>query len=384
MNKEQPNTLALAGATSSETFASASPHILPKVNIDHILALTDDTGMFQHAVFNIPDYREGYTTDDNARAVLLSVLLESEPGELSRQINKHTPRYLGLMWYAYNPKTGRFRNFLSYNRNWLESAGSEDSHGRSLMALGTVLGRSQSPSRRGIAERLFHIALPATLSFTSPRAWAFTLLGVNEYLRRFPDNALIKATGEILANRLLELYKATASPEWQWFEDVVTYCNPRLSQAMLVSGAWLARPEMTRTGLASLEWLAALQRSENGIFSPIGSNGFYKRGGVPARFDQQPIEAYSMISACFDAYRTTRERAWLTEAQRAFGWFFGRNDLGLPLYDPETGGCHDGLHSDRINENQGAESTIAFHLAVIEMQALEKTDASLNQFYPLR
>jgi len=299
-------------------------------------------------------------------------MMEGTSGEVNRQIDKHAPHYVGLLWYAYNPETGRFRNFLSYSRVWLESTGSEDSHGRSLMALGTVLGRSHSESMCGIAERLFHIALPATLSFTSPRAWAFTLLGINEYRKRFPDNALVKATGEILANKLLDIYQSTASSDWHWFEDIVTYCNPRLSQAMIVSGEWLSRPKMTEAGLKSLAWLAEIQRSENGNFSPVGSNGFYKRNGFQAHFDQQPIEAYTMISACFDAFRATSEVSWKTEAQRAFSWFLGRNDLGIPLYDPTTGGCHDGLHSDRINENQGAESTIAFQLALLEIQTMQK------------
>jgi hypothetical protein len=372
MNNKGISSVTSISAMISENHATGySPLVLPEINIDHVIALTDDTGIFQHAVFSIPDYREGYTTDDNARAVLLSVMLESVPGETPLQINKYAPRYLGMLWYAYNPETGRFRNFLPYNRVWKETAGSEDSHGRALMALGTVLGRSQSEERCGIAERLFHIALPVVLGFTSPRAWAFTLLGINEYLKRFPDNALVKATGEILAKRLLALYLATSSPEWQWFENIVTYANPRLSQALIVSGIWLSHTEMINAGLTSLEWLAAIQRSESGNFSPIGSNGFYKRNGIPAHFDQQPIEAFSMISACLDAYQFTREHRWKEEAQRTFGWFLGLNDLGMPLYDAATGGCHDGLHSDRINENQGAESTIAFHLSLLEMQSLQ-------------
>ena len=379
MNYDEQMPPVSAGIGGSDHHGTASPFPVPELNIAHIIALTDDTGMFQHAVFTLPDYREGYTTDDNARAVILSVLLEETSDAITRQIDIMAPRYLGLLWYAYNTETGRFRNFLSYSREWLETTGSEDSHGRSLMALGTVLGRSLSQSRRGIAERLFHIALPAALSFTSPRAWAFTLLGINEYRKRFPDNALVKATGEILANKLLGIYQATVSAEWQWFEERATYCNPRLSQAMIVSGEWLERPEMMQAGIDSLAWLAALQRSENGNFSPVGSNGFYTRGGVPARFDQQPIEAYTMIAACADAYRVTSELAWKTESQRAFGWFLGRNDLGISLYDPATGGCHDGLHSDRINENQGAESTIAFHLALLEIRALKKEFTSTDQ-----
>jgi hypothetical protein len=183
-----------------------------------------------------------------------------------------------------------------------------------------------------------------------------------------------------LAERLLALYHSHRSDEWRWFEDGLSYCNAALPHAMLMCGQWLANKAMAEAGLESLGWLADLQRSDasGGHFVPIGSNGFYQRGGKRARFDQQPVEAQAMISACLEAYRITGDKRWNKEAHRAFDWFIGRNDLNLPIYDPTTGGCRDGLHPDRPNENQGAESTLAFLQALLELRLAENTLISLE------
>jgi len=238
-----------------------------------------------------------------------------------------------------------------------------------------VLGRSAAPSLQRIAGRLFEQAMPAILDTTSPRAWAFAILGIHDYLRRFDGDRRAAQARDELAGRLLALYRACRSDEWRWFEDGLAYGNAVLSQAMLMCGQWLPNPEMRDVGLESLGWLAELQRSATpgGHFVPIGSDGFYRRGGERARFDQQPIEARAMVSACLEAYRGTRDDRWRREAHRAFEWFLGRNDLGLPLYDPDTGGCYDGLHPDRVNENQGAESTLAFLQALLELCLLENS-----------
>lgn len=347
------------------------PGELPILKLDHVRRLTDDTGILQHAIFSVPNYAEGYTTDDNARALILTTLLEEMGEEMAGEVDGLASRYLAFLWYAFHPATGRFRNFLSYDRRWLEEVGSEDSHGRALWALGTVLGRSERRGPRGLAGRLFEQALPAALEFTSPRAWAFTLIGVQEYLRRFYGDRAAQHVREVLAERLMELYRNTSSPDWPWFEDSLTYCNARLPQALLLCGQWMRRGDMMAVGLNSLEWLVSLQRSDQGHFVPIGSNGFYRRGGERARFDQQPVEAHDMVSACLEAYRMTGEPRWRKEAQRAFDWFLGRNDLRAPLYDPTTGGCRDALHADRLNQNQGAESTLAFLLSLVEMRLSE-------------
>jgi hypothetical protein len=204
-------------------------------------------------------------------------------------------------------------------------------------------------------------------AFTSPRAWAFCLLGIHEYLRGLPESAAALAAREVLARDLMHLWKNCATPDWPWFEPGATYDNARLSQALLLAGHAIKHAEMQDIGLKSLRWLVSIQTTPAGCFRPIGSNGFCVRGGARAHFDQQPVEAQAMISACLSAYHITCDPFWSREARRAFDWFLGRNDLSRPLYDPLTGGCADGLHPDRVNENQGAESTLAFHLALAEM-----------------
>ncbi|MGA3083778.1 MAG: glycosyltransferase family 4 protein [Thermodesulfobacteriota bacterium] len=343
---------------------------LPPLKLDHLHLMTDDTGMLQHASFTIPNYREGYSIDDNARALIVSTLLE-ELG--NREAFELASRYLAFIGYAFNTETGRFRNFMDYQRNWLEESGSDDSHGRTLWALGTVLGRSNSPALQSMAGWVFEQALPTILKTTSPRAWAFALIGIHEYLRRFEGDRRANQVRDELAGRLLTLYKNSRSDEWCWYEAGLTYCNAVLPQALLMCGQWIPNKAMTEAGLESLHWLADLQRADaaGGHFVPIGSNGFYHRGGERARFDQQPVEAQTMASACLEAYRSTGDEGWYKEARRAFQWFLGHNDLNLPVYDPTTGGCRDGLHPDRPNENQGAESTLAFLQTLLELRLAE-------------
>ncbi|MBU0638197.1 MAG: glycosyltransferase family 4 protein [Planctomycetes bacterium] len=349
--------------------AEGRPPTLPPLKLDHLKRLTDTTGILQHAVFAVPNYDEGYATDDNARALVLAVLLEESDDKATVAAARAlATTYLAFLWHAFEPQTGRFRNFMGYDRCWLEDVGSEDSHGRALWALGAAAGRSHDPRLRGAAARLFSQALPAALELSSPRQWAFSLLAIHEYLRQFYGDRPAQTAREVLAERLLELYRRTSSPEWPWFEDVVTYSNAKLPHALLLCGRWLARGDMTEAGLASLRWLADIQRSAEGYYMPIGNRGFYRRGGERARFDQQPVEAHTMVSACLEAYQVTGDEYWRTEARRAFDWFLGRNDLHLPLYDPTTGGCRDGLHPDRANQNEGAESTLAFLIGLVEMR----------------
>lgn len=346
---------------------------LPPLKLDHLRHLTDDTGILQHAIFTIPNYREGYTTDDNARALLVSVLLEELGNKGAAEL---ATRYLAFTWYAFNAETRRFRNFMDYQRNWLEESGSDDSHGRALWALGVVLGRSTTPALHDMAGRVFQQSLLAILETTSPRAWAFALIGIHEYLGRFAGDRRASQVQEELAGRLSSLYKDNRMDGWNWFEDKLTYCNAALSHAMLLCGESIPNPELTKIGLESLGWLAELQRAdtEGKHFVSIGSNGFYPRGGERARFDQQPVEAQAMVSACLEAYRITGKKSWQMEASRAFEWFLGRNDLHLPVYDATTGGCRDGLHSDRANENQGAESTLAFLQSLLELRLAESIE----------
>jgi glycosyltransferase involved in cell wall biosynthesis len=343
---------------------------LPPLKLDHLHHLTDDTGILQHAIFTIPNYQEGYATDDNARALMVCVLLDEVGNTEAIEL---ATRYLAFIWYAFNAETRRFRNFMDYQRHWLEASGSDDSYGRALWALGAILGRSNMPTLQNMAGRLFQQSLLAILETTSPRAWAFALIGIHEYLRRFTGDRRASQVQEELAGRLLSLYKDNRVDGWNWFEDKLTYCNAALPHAMLLCGQSLSNPVMTEAGLESLAWLAELQHADTDgkHFVPIGSNGFYQKGGERARFDQQPVEAQAMVSACLEAQRITGEKYWHTEARRAFEWFLGRNDLHLPVYDPTTGGCRDGLHPDRPNENQGAESTLAFLQSLLELRLAE-------------
>ena len=351
---------------------------LPKLNLEHLRLMTDDTGLIQHATYNVPNADEGYCVDDNVRALILMAHLETKTKSYDAVL---TTRYLAFVNHAFNPKTGRFRNFLSYNRHWLEEQGSEDSHGRTLWALGTVLGRSGNAGWRGLSCDLFLAALPVVERFTSPRAWAYTLLGLNEALRGSCCSESLTTMRNLLAQRLLAQFKSNASPDWPWLEESLTYANARLPQALLTSGQQMKNAEMIQVGLTSLEWLAWIQQSKEGWFSPIGSEGFFPRGGVPALFDQQPIEACGMVSACRSAFELTGKPQWMQEARRAFSWFLGVNVLQHTLYDPCTGGCADGLHPDRHNQNQGAESTLSFLQSLVEMSFTEPSHAPILRNY---
>jgi len=332
--------------------------------------MTDDTGMLQHAIFSVPNTREGYTTDDNARALIVSTRLDQTvPLERRAEQLDFSRRYLSFLGLAFHSDTGRFRNFLAYDRRWLEDVGSEDSHGRAIWGLGTVLGRSQNAGLRGAAGRLFEAALPAALTFSSPRAWAFSVLGLQAYLDWFPGDRAMQGLRNSLANRILDIYERSHSDTWHWFEKSLSYSNARLSQALIVAGSRSNNKRMMAAGIESLEWLIAIQHcGDADTFVPIGSSGTFAEGAERARFDQQPVEACATISACLEAFRLTHEEHWRDEAHRIFTWFLGKNDLQAPLYDATTGGCRDGLHPDRVNENQGAESTLSFLMALLEMQ----------------
>jgi glycosyltransferase involved in cell wall biosynthesis len=354
------------------------PAVLPDANLDHVGRLSDATGILQHASFSVPRYDDGYCLDDNARALLLVTIIEDAGTEDAKAIRALATRYLAFVNHAFNPDRGRFRNMMSYSRQWLDDCGSEDSHGRALWALGAVVGRSVEPGRQTLGGSLFHSALPAVEGFTSPRAWAYTLLGIDEYLRAFQGDRNVQAVRKTLSERLLDLYRTTSDLSWPWFEDRLTYCNARLSQALLISGKRMDHEEMLSVGLRSLEWLATLQSSDSGCFAPIGSNGFYVRGNEKAQFDQQPVEACVMVSACLDAHHVTGHARWAQRARHTFDWFLGDNALKEPLYDPSTGGCRDGLHPDRVNQNQGAESTLSFLIALLEMRAANRAGAATS------
>jgi glycosyltransferase involved in cell wall biosynthesis len=351
---------------------NSRPYELPPLRLDHVVRMSDGTGIFQHAIYNVPNFHEGYCTDDNARAYILCNMLDEIGGQPpAENLGQLATSYLAFLAAALDYQSGRFRNFMSHGRQWLEQAGSEDSHARALWAAGNGAGRSRIDGHRRLAAQLFDRGLAAVESFTSPRAWSFTLLGIHEYLRQSDSSPRIDAMRTLLTRKLVDLWNSHATENWPWFESSVTYDNARICQALLLSGQWMPHTEALRIGLESLRWLVSIQKTQAGYYRPIGSNGFYQRDGARADFDQQPVEAQAMVAACHEAFRATQDASWSREAKRAFEWFLGRNDLRLPLYDSSTGGCSDGLHKDRVSENQGAESTLAFHLALAEMTTAE-------------
>jgi hypothetical protein len=351
---------------------------LPEFKLSHLSRMTDSTGVFQHAVFSVPNFSEGYCTDDNARAFVLAVLL-GELGEEPENIRGLATTSAAFLHHAFDVKTRRFHNHMSFDRRWLDPHGSEDCHGRALWALGIGVGHSPLRSFQMMAGQLFALALPALTSFTSPRAWAFGLIGIHEYLRRLSGDSLVNQARETLTARLMDLFERNVRHDWCWFEQELSYDNAKLAHALILSGHATGDEKAIERGLHALRWLNDLQISEKGHFRPIGSNGFYRRGGERAHFDQQPIEAQAMVSACLEAYRTTADFWWYEQAQRAFDWFIGWNDLGLELYSPESGGCRDGLHVDRVNGNEGAESTLAFLLSLGEMRQAQNMVTSFRE-----
>ena len=354
------------------------PGQLPEMKLDHLFRLSDSTGIFQHASFTVPNFAEGYCTDDNARALVLALMLK-KLGRGSARVGECATTYAAFLNHAFARDSQRFRNFMSFDRRWVAEVGSEDCHGHALWALGLCVAQAGHGSFQMLAAQLFEQALPAAADFISPRAWAFTLIGIDEYLRRLTGDRRVTQFRELLTAKLVQRYADAADEKWHWFEDTVSYANAKLPHALILSGRCMNNNTLLELGTKALRWLIKIQTSETGSFRPIGSNGFYPRDHERALFDQQPIEAQATVSACIEAYQATSDAFWIAEARRAFEWFLGRNDLGLALYDSTTGGCRDGLHVDRLSQNQGAESTLAFLLALAEMQALQNTLTSFKE-----
>jgi glycosyltransferase involved in cell wall biosynthesis len=341
-------------------------HAIPELQIGHFLSLCDSTGILQHAVHSVPDRAHGYCVDDNARALLFASAL---PNTAETHLpNEITARFAAFIQHAWNPDTRRFRNFMSYERRWLEESGSEDSHGRTLWALAECARSDTDPSRRRWAAALFKTALPIVEGFSSPRAWAFTLLGLDAYCALEVADVSASGMRTLLADRLMALFHANQRKDWSWFEDVLAYDNARLSQALIQAGLASHTPRFVEAGLRSLRWLMSLQTTATGYFRPVGSKSFGRIRQKPEAFDQQPVEACATISACLAAWQADKGAEWLTGATRAFGWFLGENDLQTALIDPDTGSCSDGLHPDRPNGNKGAESVLSYLLGLVEMR----------------
>ncbi len=357
-------------ARQDEPAGPRDRRVPPAMQIGHFLAMCDDTGILQHAVHSVPDRSHGYCVDDNARALLVACALNNQ-GE-QRLPEPLTARLAAFVQHAWNPDTRRFRNFMSFDRRWLEDIGSEDSHGRTLWALGECARSDANPSRRRWAAGLFAEALPATEGFSSPRAWAFTLLGLDGYCAAVAVDDTAEDARHRLANRLIVNMSMVQTTDWIWFEEGLAYDNARLSQALIVTGMATGSAACVDAGLRSLRWLMTMQTTAAGLFRPVGTAGFSDTRAAPRAFDQQPLEATATISACIAAWRADGDLAWREEAARVFAWFLGDNDLSVPLADLETGSCRDGLHPDRANENRGAESVLSYLLGLAEIRQLAR------------
>lgn len=345
---------------------------LPEPRLDHMVRMTDDTGMLQHAVYVMPDRRHGYCTDDNARALIVTAMTWSLFQDETAIPYLH--RYLAFLHFAFRPDINRFRNFMSYDRKWLEEQGSDDSQGRAMWSLGYLVAHAPQESDRRLAAGLFRRALPLVNSLDWPRSWAFAILGLHYYLREFKDDEEVRSRLDALADRLATRFDRNPSSDWPWFEDVVTYDNARIPQALIIAGVSLQRQELLDRGVEVLGWLSKVQTAQEGHMSFIGNDGWLRKNDRRARFDQQPLEAAAFIGACKAAYRATQDSQWLLEMRRCFEWYLGRNDGKVSLVDFKSRGCRDGLSRDGVNENQGAESTLSWLLALLIMHEMQTGD----------
>ncbi|MFC1535131.1 glycosyltransferase family 4 protein, partial [Thermodesulfobacteriota bacterium] len=344
---------------------------LPDIKFDHLKTLTDDTGILQHATHTIPNRDHGYCTDDNARALMAAAIGRQYVLKNDISLEPLISKYLSFLMYAFNVEKRRFRNYLSYSRIWTEEKGSEDAHGRVLWGLGKSMIYFSDPGQIEMSTMLLKRALDSADQIGSHRAIAFILIGIDAYLNIFTGDTEVKRVYKTLANKLFNRFQKNETKGWPWLENALSYANGKLPHALITSGRRMEKRDMIDAGLRSLKWLFRIQ-TEDGHFVPVGNNGWCEKGGTKARFDQQPIEAHSMIEACVEAFNTTHDKIWIDNAVMCFNWFLGHNDLNVPLYDAKTGGCCDGLMADGINENEGAESTLAWLLSHMAMQNLHE------------
>ncbi len=369
--------------------SSATPDTafsLPAIDVRQVLLMTDDTGMFQHAVYATPDPRHGYCIDDNARALIAALAHARLKGPEGTPLPMG--RYLMFLAYAFNNDRRVFRNFMGYDRQWLEDEGSQDSQGRTIWALGLAVRDGPDAHMRDLAWDLIDRALPGLERIDSLRAWAFVVLGLSYVLEVKPEATRVRAMRDTFADRLMEFRERHAREDWPWWESVVTYDNAKLCHALVVAGRARDRPEMIDAGLTSLRWLLGVQTEDDSQGEPylsiIGNHGWLREGHERARFDQQPLEAYAMVDGLLAAATVSDDPQWRQDAWRCFEWFTGRNDLGQSMVNPETGACQDGLEDGGVNKNQGAESVLAYLLSLLELaQAQACAGSALPDELPL-
>ena len=362
---------AFGAAIAAAPAALKPPHVPPaipeKISIGAIERLTDATGMVQHSIFSVPDRDHGYCVDDNCRALML---VHSIPDLDDADYDRLSSIYAAFVQHAWNPDTNRFRNFMGFNRQWLEAEGSDDSSARTLWSLGVTARDARRQGLRRWGAALYDQVAAHALELVSPRSQAFSMLAAAAMIEAHPGHRLSHEILERGADALMALVDRHRRPDWAWFEIVLAYDNCRLPEALLRAGRLLARKDYIDRGIETLEWIVSQQTAKSGLFRPVGSESFGRAYAAPLPFDQQPVEAWATIDACALAAEITGEQRWIDEATRAYCWFLGDNDLTLPLANPATGECFDGLMPSGVNENQGAESVLAFHLATAGIKAL--------------
>ncbi|MGO8744986.1 MAG: hypothetical protein ACLQNE_03250 [Thermoguttaceae bacterium] len=332
-------------------------HVGDRIALDHLDRMTDSTGLIQHAIYGIPRRESGYTTDDNARALRLCVRLWNRHSE--EPMLRRVTTYLSFLEYARGVGRG-FHNFLSYERRWLDAEGCGDCQGQAVRALAEVLGSSLPGSYRAVARELIEAVLPTLADLRSLRAQAYVVLAWGHlWSTEVEDIEPLESVAWSAARRLAECYRRALRPDWQWFESRMTYANAVLPHALFIAAKRWPKEDFLDIAQASFAFLDR-QTTAEGVFWPVGNEGWYARGEEKAPYDQQPVEAVTMAEAAQAALDLLGAEEYLAAFRRAHGWFHGRNSLKRPLVDVRCGACYDGLQASGVNCNQGAESTLAY------------------------
>nr|MBC8489343.1 glycosyltransferase [Bacteroidota bacterium] len=346
------------------------PYLLPDFTLDHIKRLTDDTGIVQHAKYGIPNLKEGYCLDDNARALLMTAMAQYK-NKTDDTVNL-MPIYLSYIHYMQNDD-GSFRNFLSFSRNYLDEIGSEDSFGRTIWALGFLIYCFPKDSYHQLGLDIFKKSIPFFKQLKHLRGIANTIIGMSFFLKRFPEDKIIKDLMYEMTYKLINSYNKEKSDDWKWFENILTYDNAIIPLALFHAAEVFNDNEILKVAIESSEFLESITM-KNGNLKPIGSKGWFRKGGVCADFAQQSVDVMGMVLLFFKAYEVTKEKKYLDKMFISYMWYLGKNDLNIPVYDYKTGGCNDGLEEYGLNRNQGAESTLSYlisHLTLLNAFELE-------------
>jgi len=350
--------------------------ILPEFSLAHINRLTDDTGIIQHAKFGIPNLKEGYCLDDNARALLMVLMTYKQTK--NKQALELLPIYLSYIHYMQNAD-GTFKNFLSFSRNFLDKVGSEDSFGRTIWALGYLLANAPNDAYYQTGKVIFFNAVSNFEKLKSIRSIANTMIGVSYYLKSNPSDNSMKELLQNMADTLIGHYEMNKTDNWKWFESLLAYDNGILPLALLHAAEILNNDKITRVAMESMNFIAENTLKEN-YLSIIGNEKWYSKDKERSVFAQQPVDAMAMVLMFHQAYHLTKNKEYINKLYTSFLWFLGENDLRMSLYDYETKGCCDGFESYGINRNQGAESSLAYlisHLTVLQAyEEFHKTEIS--------